>query len=306
MNRRTHLLWLGVALSAISAQETFAQETSDPVWVTDAIKAPGVSFHTFESETIRRLVSFHLYSPRAYAADPARRFPVVYWLHGSGGGQQGVAPLARLFEAAIEARRIPPCLIVFVNGLRMGMYVDRRDGSAPVESVIVRDLIPHIDAGWRTIASRDGRMLDGFSMGGYGAGRLGFRYPDLFANVSMMGAGPLQERLTDTPRASRRQAEDLLRRVYGDDQTFFQEVSPRRYAERNAETIARTTRLRLVVGDRDETFANNSAFHDHLTRLTIPHEWIVLPGVGHDPLAVITALGDRNWAFYRSAFGQPD
>ena len=33
------------------------------------------------------------------------------------------------------------------------------------------------------------------------------------------------------------------------------------------------------------------------------HEWIVLPGVGHDPMAVIEGLGDRHWAFYRSAFG---
>jgi hypothetical protein len=57
-----------------------------------------------------------------------------------------------------------------------------------------------------------------------------------------------------------------------------------------------------VIGDRDETLQHNSAFHDHLMRFGISHDWIVLAGVGHDPMAVLTALGDRHWAFYREAF----
>ncbi len=57
------------------------------------------------------------------------------------------------------------------------------------------------------------------------------------------------------------------------------------------------SRLRLVIGDRDETFENNRDFHLYLGSLGIPHDWIVLPGVGHDPFQVLTALGDRQWAF---------
>ena len=97
-----------------------------------------------------------------------------------------------------------------------------------------------------------------------------------------------------------------LRLYAGGDRSIrgynFREVSPRRYAEQNAAALARGSRLRLVIGDRDETFENNRDFHDHLVRLGIPHDWIVLPGVGHDPIAVLTALGDRQWAFYRDAF----
>jgi hypothetical protein len=47
------------------------------------------------------------------------------------------------------------------------------------------------------------------------------------------------------------------------------------------------------------------AFHTHLQGLGIPHEWIVLDGVDHDPLKTLRALGDRHWAFYREAFGTP-
>jgi enterochelin esterase-like enzyme len=270
--------------------------------VTPRVEGSGLSFHTFRSPAAGAEVSFHIYAPPAYAADPDRRFPVVYWLHGSGGGVSGISRLSSLVDEAVATGRVPPFLLVFVNGLRMGMYVDWANGRAPLETVIVQELRPHVDANWRTIATREGRLLDGFSMGGYGAGRFRFRYPELFRSVSMIGAGPLQETLERTPRASRVQVEELLRDVYGGGQDRFRAVSPRRYAEQNAATLARGSRLRLVIGDRDETLENNRDFHEHLTRLGIPHDWIVLPGVGHDPMGVLTALGDRHWAFYRGAF----
>jgi S-formylglutathione hydrolase FrmB len=309
MNRRQHLLALGAGLSGLAAATSAiarspALLTSPALeWVTAAAEGPGVSLHTFRSEAQGASVSFHIYVPPAYAANPDRRFPVVYWLHGSGGGVPGIPQLAANFDQAIRAGKAPPFLVVFVNGLQMGMYVDWSNGQAPLETIIVHELRSFIDARWRTLATREGRLLDGFSMGGYGAARLGFRYPELFRTVSMMGAGPMQEFLTTVPRASKAQAEELLREVYGGSQAGFQAVSPRRYARENAARLARGSRLRLVIGDRDETFENNRDFHLYLGSLGIPHDWIVLPGVGHDPFQVLTALGDRQWAFYREAFG---
>jgi enterochelin esterase-like enzyme len=217
----------------------------------------------------------------------------------------GIPVVARRFDAAITAGKLPPCLVVFVNGLEMGMYVDWADGSAPVESMIVRDLLPHVDAAYRTVAKREGRLLDGFSMGGYGAARLGFKYPELFRAVSIVGAGPLQTELKSTPRASRLQAEELLRRVYGGDQATFRAVGPRALAEQNAKTVSQGTLVRMVIGEQDETFAYNQDFHRHLETLGIPHTWTVLPGLGHDPDRVFAALGDGNWEFYRQAFAVP-
>lgn len=313
MDRRTHLLALGASLGGLAlgppsqAQKAPAGDRlgigGPPQWITPAVEGPGLSFHTFRSQAAGAEVSFHVYAPPAYAAQPAKRFPVVYWLHGSGGGVSGVAPLTARVDHAIAAGEAPPFLVVFVNGLRMGMYVDWSNGRAPMETIIIHELLPHIDAHWRTTATRQGRLLDGFSMGGYGAARFGFGYPEIFGSVSLMGAGPLQEALDRTPRASQVQAGELLRMVYGGDQARFREVSPRRLAEQNAAVLARNTRLRMVIGDQDDTLANNLDFHQLLVRLGIPHDWIVLPGVGHDPLKVISALGDRHWAFYREAFG---
>jgi enterochelin esterase-like enzyme len=312
LTRRQQLLSLGAGIGSLAFGGTAqGQAVAPPVtrtgpsglqWVTPRVGGPGLSFHTVLSEAAGTEISFHIYAPRAYAAEPARRFPVVYWLHGSGGGVAGVARLAAFVDEAIAQGRTPPCLVVFVNGLRMGMYVDWSNGQAPLETIIIRELLPHIDAHWRTIGARDGRLLDGFSMGGYGAARFGFRYPELFASVSMMGAGPLQETLDRTPRTSGRRAELVLRSVYGGDQERFRALSPRRYAEQNAAVLSRGSRIRMVIGARDETLQNNADFHAHLVRLGIPHDWIVLPGVGHDPMGVLTALGDRHWAFYREAF----
>jgi CubicO group peptidase (beta-lactamase class C family)/enterochelin esterase-like enzyme len=270
-------------------------------WVTPAVSAPRVTFHTFDSASVKGKVSYHLYTPAEYARDGARRFPVVYWLHGSGGGQEGIPPLAKRFDAAIEAGKVPPFLVVFVNGLPQGMYVDWADGRAPVESTIVRDLVPHVDATLRTVAAREGRLLDGFSMGGYGAARLGFKFPETFRAVSMLGADPLDPDFERTPRANQRSRDGLLERIYG-SREHFREVSPWELAKANAGTIAKGSLVRIAVGDRDGTFALNKEFHDHLESLKIPHEWSPLAGVEHDPSLTLDALGDRTWAFYRTAF----
>ena len=271
-------------------------------WLTPVVEAPRVSYHTFESQAADTQVSYHLYTPVAYDQNINRRYPVVYWLHGSGGGVGGIRPIAAQIDKAIAAGRAPPFMVVFVNGLRLGMYVDWKDGSVPMETIIVRELVPHIDAQYRTIATRKGRMLDGFSMGGYGAARLGFKYPEIFASVSIVGAGPLQQALTHAPRASGRTAADILRQVYGGDPAYFTEVSPRQQAVANAGRIAQDSQVRMVIGSRDETFRNNEEFHQHLTHLGIPHDWIVVEGIGHDPLGLLQAMGDRYWEFHRRAF----
>jgi poly(3-hydroxybutyrate) depolymerase len=291
----------------VQAQAPDSQSSPAPerAWITPQIQAPRVSFHTFDSKAAKTQVSYHIYKPAAYDSDARQRFPVVYWLHGSGGGLPGIPRVAAQFNAAIEAGKTPACLVVFVNGLPNGMYVDWKDGSAPLETIITKELIPHIDAEYRTIASRDGRLLDGYSMGGYGAARLGFKYTDMFRAISIMGGGPLQAELLKAPRASRQRAIEVLRDVYGGDQEYFMSVSPRRIAEQNAQTIAKDSIVRMVCGDQDETFANNREFHEHLERLGIPHSWTVLEGVDHNPMKTIEALGDANWAFYRRAWEQP-
>ena len=295
---------LAAVLVSVSSHAVQAATNLQLEWVTPAVSAPRVTQGFFDSRAGGVRVSYHVYLPAQYALEPQRRFPVVYWLHGSGGGVGGIPRLSQHVDAAISAGKVQPFIVIFVNGLKNGMYVDWKDGSAPLETMIVRELVPHVDATYRTIADRQGRLLDGFSMGGYGAARFGFKFPEMFASISIMGAGPLQVDLEgNAPRTTKKRAADVLNASYGGDPAFFLQVSPRTLAAQNARVIAQTVRVRMVIGSRDETFDNNLAFHEHLKALGIPHAWIVLDGVGHDPMATLSALGDQHWAFYRAAFG---
>ena len=278
------------------------------VWTTPPVSAPRVQYRTFPSTIARATVSYHVYTPPQYDSEAARRFPVLYWLHGSGGGLGGIGVLSAYFDNAIRAGRIPPMLVVFPNGMASSMWADSKDGRVPMESMVVRDLVPHVDATFRTVAARDGRLLEGFSMGGLGASRWGLRYPDVFGAMSMFAAGPLDLDFNG-PRATGNPAEraQILRDVYSDDMTYYVAQNPFTVAAQYAAAIRGTPRalmhFRQVVGSLDFTLPANEEFRAHVTRLAIVQEYTLVPNVGHDTMALLEALGDRNFAFYRAVFG---
>ena len=273
-------------------------------WVTPTVQAPRLQFRTFESAAAKTKVSYHLYTPEAYDTEPERRFPVLYWLHGSGGGVPGIAPLTALFDRAIREGKIPPMLIVFANGLASSMWCDSKDGTVPMETVVIKELIPHIDATFRTLAKRKARLVEGFSMGGYGAARLGLKYPDVFGAVSILAGGPLDLDFAG-PRAMENPAERerILKDTWGGDMANYRAQSPLTVAEQNAALVRGKVVIRQTVGDHDNTMELNRAFSEHLSKLEIPHTFTILPGVAHDTTALFNALGDANWAFYRAVFG---
>ncbi|MCI0540313.1 MAG: hypothetical protein L0Z50_34350 [Verrucomicrobiales bacterium] len=84
---------------------------------------------------------------------------------------------------------------------------------------------------------------------------------------------------------------------------YFKAQSPWVLAEQNAAAVQRATRVRVAIGDRDFTLPLNRNFDAHLSRLSIPHTFTVVPGVGHDTLALLNALGESHWEFYREVFG---
>lgn len=274
-------------------------------WVTATANTGNAAYRLFHSHSIGRPVSFHIHLPSAYASEPNRRFPVIYWLHGSGAGVSGVAPISQLYANAMNLGQMPPVILVFANGLPNGMWCDSKNGVTPMESILIHDLIPHVDASFRTIATREGRLIEGFSMGGYGAGRLGLKFAGLCRGFSMMGAGPLQSDFLDDPNAlvplSAR--ETIFAEVYGNDAGYFEAQSPRRQAELSAASLPQVFSIRMIVGAADPMLTNNRALSDHFNTLDIPHFYRELPGVGHDPMQVLQGIGPANWLFYRSVFG---
>jgi enterochelin esterase-like enzyme len=118
-----------------------------------------------------------------HAAIPAGvgPFPVVYLLHGRGDTADSWEPVLDDLDA------LPPFIAVLPDAPwsdRASYYVDSANpGGRPVETALVRDLVPHVDATYPTIAERGARTVAGYSMGGAGAVRLGLAYPELFSSV---------------------------------------------------------------------------------------------------------------------------
>jgi enterochelin esterase-like enzyme len=277
---------------------TFAQ------WVTSAVTAPGVEYRTFESAAANHTVSFHIWLPPEYASQPDRSFPLLIWLHGSGDGTLGIPWLSSYFGTAMAQGAIPPMVVLFPNGMTYSMWCDSKDGTVPMERVVIDDLLPFVDANYRTIGGRH-RILEGFSMGGQGAGKLGLRRSDLFAGVSMLGAGPIQDDFMQAPLGSdippaKRAA--IYQSVWGSDPAYYTAQHPKTVVtQQAAAVIGRRTVARQALGSLDSLVPMNQDFDAFLTSLGVPHTLTIAPGIGHSASALLPALGPGQWAFYNAA-----
>lgn len=276
-------------------------------WVTPAVTAPRVQRVVFNSSVVGGSVSYHVYTPPAYDSQPTQRFPVLYWLHGSNSVLAGIPSVAAWFDAAIASGRIRPMIIVFPNGLPLGMWCNWVSGAARVEDILIQNVLPDVDARFRTIASRSGRIIEGFSMGGYGAGRIGFRHSHLFGGISMLGAGPLQQDFLEEPPGTSIPLQTRLQiyqDVYNSDPVEFLARSPWQLAGVHRDALLNTAMpIRQMIGGADFTLPANLEFRQRLTDLGIAVEFFNPPGVGHDVLGLFNAYGENLWSFYHGVFG---
>jgi len=307
------LLIVALTLAAAAAAQTPApgaepkekqkakKEFREPKWLMDPVEGLNLHYKTFDSKTVKEKVSYLLYLPPGYEAAPAQRYPVVYWLHGIGGSQQGVPQMAARMNKAIEEKKCSPMIVVYVNGMIRSGYVDSADGKIPVETVTIKELIPHIDATYRTIATREGRVVEGFSMGGGGAAKWGFKYPGLFGTVSILAgamwdpAGPGRGARGGPPAA----APDGSARP-----SERPGENPWQLVEQNLDQIRGYTAVRVVVGGKDGLRETNQRFHERLDALGIQHEFHVIPDAPHSPNPLYEGLGDANWNFWTAALAR--
>src|SRR5688500_13958116 len=130
-----------------------------------------------------RVVPFRVYTPPGYATS-AGRYPVVFSLHGLGGAPLGRAnQVVPTLDAAISAGTVRPMIYVFPDGQTNSFYGDAFDGHKQVHSNVINEIVPYVDANFRTLGERRYRAIDGFSMGGYGALTYAAKRTDLFSAV---------------------------------------------------------------------------------------------------------------------------
>lgn len=255
------------------------------------------SYQTFHSATVDTKVGYGVYLPPSYYTEPERRYPVVYFLHGfrRPSVKQGIVLTdlyLPLYHDAITAGRFPEAIVIMCNGMRSAWYMDGENGDRPVESVIIKDLLPYVDNTYRTIATREGRTIHGSSMGGFGARRLGLKYADMFSSIATFGSGHIDHNgwynaLFDVvdDLSVPKLAENTLSRSLRDrgSEAYRKQQSPLTLLQAKHATIKDNMRIRLTVGDRDtRNLHGATAWVTHLQQLGIDAKLEVVPGVGHN------------------------
>jgi endo-1,4-beta-xylanase len=272
-------------------------------WVNPDATPPLTTFETFQSKTVGGPVGYALYRPPGYNDNPQGRYPVIYWLHGMGGDPRRGGTFVRMLDEAIRAGIAPAAIAVLPNGGPAGFYCDWPVGRWPIETVIVDELIPHVDAAYRTVNGRDGRCIEGQSMGGFGAAHLGFKHPDLFGAISI-SAGALIDFAAPSSSDDARRGR-VFKTVWGGDPDRFRADDPSTLARANADRVRGRTAVRIFCGDQDSLLDRNTRFHRLLEELDIEHEYTIVPGVGHPYDEKIERLGLGHFAFFGRALREP-
>lgn len=183
MSRRSVAL-LSVLLSCVAATEARAQTGARIVG--ERTLASGAIELTIATPSLAAPTRVQVFLPAGYDADPARRWPVTYYLHGAQGDE------TRFFAWYGDLIKGFPGIFVAPDGGQAGFYSDwfndGAGGPPKYEAYDIDELMPLIDERFRTIPGRAGHALIGESMGGYGVMTFAARHPDLFAAaISMSG-----------------------------------------------------------------------------------------------------------------------
>jgi enterochelin esterase-like enzyme len=210
---------------------------------------------------------FNVYLPPSYSTSPTMRYPVIYSLHGAGANENQFTSYATTFiHSYIQQKKVPEVIVVFPSGGGNTWFLDSGIfASYPMnpDSYITKELIPHIDSTYRTIANRTARVISGMSMGGYGAWHFAFKYPQLFCYAGPYAAGG--------PYG----ASGL---VYN----YSPVEDPHKLAVSNAAVLSAQMKVYVCVGGNDGLTGFNQELVNICKAQKIPYVYTVVPNIGHD------------------------
>jgi S-formylglutathione hydrolase FrmB len=265
----TLLFGWGFSVSGqVSKSDGPAPRTGEHKFTVDA------ETHQLKSALMGREMPYRIIFPPDYRSkqSASRRYTTIFLLHGLGGHFDNWTEKTALGEYSHNRAFI----IVMPEG-GDGWYTDSVSVPADkYESYVMQELIPEIDAKYRTLADRGHRAIAGLSMGGYGALKFGLKYTDKFAIAgSFSGAldGPLRGQEHQFLRPS-------IMSVFGPENSQTRKDNDifRIVREIPAEKIKDLPFLYIDCGTEDWLLQPNRDFADLLLKQKIPHEYRQLPG----------------------------
>jgi S-formylglutathione hydrolase FrmB len=283
-----------VFLTLLAASSALAQERAD--------------CHPFRSAILHSSVHYCVFLPANYSSPDAkaRRYPALYVLHGLGGNEQEMALSGEWTELQDLRRdhKIGDFLVVAPDGWDT-FYINSRDGKTLYGDFFLREFMPFIERAYRVRAERAARGITGFSMGGYGALRIGFAHPELFGSVSAHSAALMRDppQGVNAGASGGNLAAMILTNVFGNpiDQKFWDLNSPFLLAKKNSASLAKT-KIYFDCGTEDSYGFNRGAsdLDQALNSLKISHEFHLYPG-GHS-VSYLRAHREASYEFHWHVF----
>ncbi|HZQ93483.1 MAG TPA: alpha/beta hydrolase-fold protein [Candidatus Sulfotelmatobacter sp.] len=240
-----------------------------------------------QSRILKQVVHYCVYLPSGYdaaAKEGARRYPVLYFLHGLGDNERTLFNSGgwTLLDDLRKRHEMGDFLIVAPEG-RRSFYINSADGSVRYSDFFLQEFMAHIEGKYRIRRGPAGRAISGISMGGYGALRFAFAHPDLFSAASAQSAALI----TETPRqldAAGRTGAPLTGVL---DPVFGKPIQVAHWTANNPFLLARRNRAALRelaiyfnCGQQDNYGFEQgaAALHKQLSEEGVKHEYHAYPG----------------------------
>lgn len=239
-----------------------------------AVSPQNVTHKTFYSQILNHEVGYNIYLPPGYN-DCDEKYPVVYHIHGwTGNESSDIWSLEEVYKNR-------QAITVFINAI--SSEENYFNSLLQIESIIIKELIPHIDGQYKTETNRISRMMSGFSLGGNMAFYYAVKHHELFGSVTPY-AGTyhhLYNKKYRTVGVAPEKAIDLYEEMMREE-WYLEENNILCLVRQNADKIRNRLKIDIHIGTADILFCDNEIMHLYLKSLNIPHEYRIFEGVGHE------------------------
>ncbi len=249
-----------------------------------------------KSEVLARPVRYCAYLPPNFDQDKTKHYPVLYYMHGLGDNEQSLLNFGG-WDVVSDLRskgKVGDFVILAPSGGH-SFYLNSEDGKARYEDFLEKEFMPQMEKKYRAEGTRATRGITGVSMGGYGALRLAFKYPDQFAAVSAQMPALLAEVPKDLATNAPGSPGALLGDVYGSpfNRGYFDRNNVFYFAKNDPAASLKRMKIYFDVGNNDDYgFEQGAQALDQLLKSRgVPHEFHIYPG-GHNVQFVVRHFGD--------------
>ncbi|MEK6284806.1 MAG: alpha/beta hydrolase-fold protein [Acidobacteriota bacterium] len=239
-----------------------------------------------ETKLLPAPVEYNVLLPDGYetAKDP---LPLLLFLHGGGGDRGFLNRMRATIDDMWKAGTLPKMVVVTPSASR-SFYMDYKDGSQKWESFIIGPFLEHLRQTYKVTRERKGTLLFGISMGGLGALRLGFKFPDRFEGIAALepGIDPALKWKDVKPRNRFYRSDELMQTIFGKpfDEAYWEANNPASICVANADKIrASGLEIYFDVGGLDafNIHEGTEFIHRVLWEYKIAHEYHLVRGADH-------------------------